>query len=376
MIRLLLLEASLGVGGGERTNQRLLLGLDRARFDPHVVTLKDAGVIGRELAAAGVPVVDNLSTGRLNVPRAWSALKKHMREVRPDLVLTTDSPQALLYSGWLKRRGHIPALCAVCTSTEPENRGLRRKLAWRVAGPVADRVVAKGADHTEYVHAEWRIPRNKLVNILNGVDLGRFQPPVSKDKYKEALGWSPEDLLVGIVAALRPEKNHAMFVGAATRLRSQFPRARFLIVGDGPERERIESLIRQKGVGETVRLLGLRSDIPDVLAALDVAVLTSRPIVEALPTCLIEADAMALPVVATRVGSVSDIVEDGVTGYVVRAGDLDGFTERLGQLLADPHLRREFGAAARERALRLFPVENMVRNYERLFTEIVEAAPA
>lgn len=371
MIRLLFLEAALGVGGAERNNQRVLLGLDRTRFEPHVATLKARGPIGDELAASGVPVTENLFPSARGFLAARGSLADLCRKLRPNLLFTSDSPLPMLWGGWLRRKGFVPRYCAVFHTTNFTDKGFRRRLAWRAAVPVADRIIATGRSHVEYVHRTVGVPRQKLVNILNGVDLGRFTPPEDKAPYKRKLGFAPDTLLVGIVAALRPEKNHAMFVRTAQRLRSQFPQARFLLVGEGPERPSIEALIASLGVGNEVKLLGRRSDMPDVMSALDVITLCSKPVIETLPVCLVEADAMGLPAVSTRVGSVDDIVEEGVTGYLVEPGDEEAFAERIAALLLDGEKRKQFGAAAREQALARFDVHEMVRKYEKLFEEIV-----
>lgn len=372
MIKLLFLEASLGVGGAERNNQRVLTGLDKGRYDVRVATLKGMAAIGEEMVAEGIPITENLAPGKFRFGAAARALNALVGQFQPDLLFTSDSPQPMYWGGRLKRQGLVPRYVVVFHTTGFSDKGFQRRAAWRSAVPVADRIIATGASHVEYVHHRVGVPREKIVNILNGVNLERFTPPQDKTPFKASLGYSGEELLVGIVAALRPEKNHLMLVETAARLSRQFPSARFLLVGDGVERPRIEQQISQRGLGDQVKLLGRRSDIPEILAALDLIVLCSRPIIETLPVCLVESDAMGLPAVSTRVGSVDDIVEDGVTGYLVPPGDVDGFTDRIGQLLADAHLRREFGAAARERALRLFRIDDMVRNYDRLFTEIVE----
>ena len=109
--------------------------------------------------------------------------------------------------------------------------------------------------------------------------------------------------MAGIVAALRPEKNHEMFLHVAALVRWKLPAARFLVVGDGPQRAKLEALAKSLGIAEAVRFLGTRSDVPEVLSLVDVLVLTSH--MEANPICLLEAMASEKPVVATRVGSVS-----------------------------------------------------------------------
>jgi glycosyltransferase involved in cell wall biosynthesis len=175
---------------------------------------------------------------------------------------------------------------------------------------------------------------------------------------------------VGIVAALRPEKHHALFLEAAARVAARVPDARFVIAGDGPARDEVTRLAHASGLGERLLILGARQDVPMLYRALDVAVLSSRPIVETLPVTLIEAAASGTPAVATAVGSVTDVVADGETGYVVAPGDADALTGHIVQLLNDAALRERLGAAGRRRAEQRFDERDMIRRYEDLFVEV------
>jgi glycosyltransferase involved in cell wall biosynthesis len=145
------------------------------------------------------------------------------------------------------------------------------------------------------------------------------------------------------------------------------PDARFVIAGDGPERAAIERACRELALGERVTLLGSREDVPVLYRALDVAVLSSHPVVETLPVTLLEAAACGTPAVATAVGSVADVVAEGETGFVVPAGDAAALADRIVRLLGDAALRERMGTAARRRAEQHFDERDMVRRYEELF---------
>ena len=151
------------------------------------------------------------------------------------------------------------------------------------------------------------------------------------------------------MAALRPEKNHALFLRAAARVRRAVPDARFLIVGDGPQRGELEALAQSLAISDAVRFLGTRSDVPEVLSLIDVLALSSH--IEANPVSILEAMAAEKPVVATRVGSVDKAVHDGRSGYLVSPGSEEELAGRLIELLRDRPRAAAFGRAGRQHVL-------------------------
>jgi glycosyltransferase involved in cell wall biosynthesis len=151
-------------------------------------------------------------------------------------------------------------------------------------------------------------------------------------------------------------------------LLSEFPDLRVLIAGSGPEKDALTDLISDLGIGDRVLLLGYRPDVPDVLAALDVAISSSS--FEGSPLAVMEFMESALPIVATRVGGVPDLIDDGVQGLLVDAGDVDGLTAAVRRMLADRDAARAMGERARERRRAEFDVELMVRRFEALYERL------
>jgi glycosyltransferase involved in cell wall biosynthesis len=210
-----------------------------------------------------------------------------------------------------------------------------------------------------------------VVVIPNGVDVDRFAPqPERRRAIRAELGIAADAPAAGILAALRPEKNHELFLRAAARVRVTLPAARFVVIGDGPERPAVEGWIDELGLREAVLLLGNRSDVPDVLAALDVLALTSH--MEANPVSILEAMSTGLPVVATNVGSVSESVREGVTGFLVPAGDEPALAARLTETMNDCILSTQFGRVGREHVIAHSSLGNMVQGYEELLTSLYE----
>jgi glycosyltransferase involved in cell wall biosynthesis len=203
--------------------------------------------------------------------------------------------------------------------------------------------------------------------IPNGIELPAA-PPVPREEARMRLGLPPEARVVVVVAQLRPEKGHEVYLEAARYLRERSPNAVTLFAGEGPVRARLEEKAAGLALGERVRFLGARSDVPVLLAAADVAALASHPVVETYPLAAMEAMAAGLPVVATKVGALAEIVEHGLSGFLVPPADPEALAGALAHLLNDDVLRARFGENARRRAHERFGIARTVDLTERLFT--------
>jgi glycosyltransferase involved in cell wall biosynthesis len=193
---------------------------------------------------------------------------------------------------------------------------------------------------------ELKISPNRVECVSTGVDLKKFDPAIRGDVRQE-LGISPGAVLVGMISVLRSWKGHATFLDAAALLLKDSRRpVRFLIVGDGPGRDEWAGRISQAPWKGNVTLLGHREDVPNVLASLDVLVLPSYAH-EGIPQIILQAQAMARAVVATTIGGVPEVVEDGVTGLLVPPREPELLARKIGALIDDPGLRARLGQAAR-----------------------------
>jgi len=240
--------------------------------------------------------------------------------------------------------------------------------------PLFDRVVALARSHGDYLKREEGIPAEKIVVIHNGVDTSRFSPaasPGERNGLRAGLGIPAEAFVVAIVAALRPEKNHDMFLRAASELRGRG--YLFLVVGEGGEERRLKDLAAQLSLGDSVRFMGRRKDIPDILAASDLFVLCSHPVVETFPLSVLEAMSSGVPAVSTRVGSVETILEDGREGLLIEPGDERALAGAIRSLREDGTRRREMGARARSRVVERFSLDGMVGRYAALFDDLLGA---
>lgn len=366
------LQATLGVGGSERLVQSLVAGLPGRGLEPLVVTLYGPGTVGGQVAASGATVVHGLAAGNFDLGTG-SRLRRTFRERGVDVVYVTDSALPLAWAGWERRRSPRPRLVLGFHSTGKPGDHLQHAFANALALPVVDRFVALAATHRDWLARRFRLDPARFTVIPSGVDLDRFHPAVDRAAARREAGLPEAGPLVGIVAALRPEKHHDLFLAAAEALAPRFPQARFVIVGEGSERGRIEAGIARRGLADRVRLLGARHDTEAVFRALDVTVLCSHPVVETLPVTLIESLASGTPAVSTDVGSVRDVLRDGETGRVVPPGDAGALAGAIAALLEDPVRRTRMGAAGRADAERRFRREAMLDAYAALFRGVAAA---
>jgi glycosyltransferase involved in cell wall biosynthesis len=207
---------------------------------------------------------------------------------------------------------------------------------------------------------------DRFVVVPVGLDLQRFADcDPHRGLVRTELGIASAAPLVGIVARLVPIKRHDVFLEAAAKVAHRVPTCRFLVIGDGECRKALEARVRALHVQDRVIFLGWRRDLDRVYADLDVAVLTSDN--EGSPVSLIEAMASGVPVVGPCVGGVPDVIDAGTTGIVIPPGDAAAVADAIVRLLEDPELRRKMGAAARERALRLYGTDRLVRDIVALY---------
>lgn len=215
-----------------------------------------------------------------------------------------------------------------------------------------------------------RISPDRILSIPSGVSLERFDPSTADGaRVRREFGISGQCQVVTMVAVYRGMKRHDLLVNAATVLQQSFPEVKFLLVGKGTDSDALKKLVSEAGLQGTVICIGHRDDIPDIMSASDVVVLTSDRD-EGVPQALSQAMAMQRPVVAAPIGSIPELVLDGRTGLLARTGDAQSFAEMIGRLLVDEQLRARLGKAARLHVLENYTDDIMARKtiafYKRL----------
>jgi glycosyltransferase involved in cell wall biosynthesis len=361
-LRTLFLLTSMPVGGAETLLVNLVRRFDRSRIEPLIGCMKQLDVLGEEIANE-IPVFENLIRHKYDIG-VVGRLKQLFRSQQVDALITVGAGDKMFWGRLAARYSKVPVILSALHSTGwPDGVGrLNRMLTG-----ITDGFIAVAQQHAEYQIQQEKFPAEKVFLIPNGIDTYRFQfDTVKRKQWRTKLGIDANAPVVGIVAALRPEKNHALFLNAASRLARQLPTAHFVIAGDGPIRKELETQAAELPCAERIQFLGSVSDVVGVLSMVDLFTLTSRN--EASPVSIMEALSCGRPVVAPDVGSINETVLDGRNGFLFPAGDVDAVTARWLQLLSDLVRGEKMGAVGRQHVIENSSLEKMTLGY----TELVE----
>lgn len=364
-IRVVFLVTSMPVGGAETLLVNLVRRLDRLRFNPEIVCLKARGPLGDEIATE-LPVHENLISHKYDAGVVWR-LVKLMRRRKIDAVVTVGAGDKMFWGRLAAKLAGVRVIVSALHSTGwPDSVGK----ANRLLTSITDAFIGVADAHGQHLVENEDFPESKVRIIYNGIDTDRFCPG-DKQAAREELGLAPSDKVVAILAALRPEKNHELFLRAAAKIQEQLPNAKFLIIGDGPRRSHLEQLATDLELQTAVKFLGCRHDVERILQAVDVLALTSHN--EASPVSILEALSCEVPCVASNVGSVSETVLDNVTGKLFTTGDGAAYVDAVLKLLQDEKLRRSMGIRGRQEVVEHRSLAAMVGGYEKLLEDIYVA---
>lgn len=357
MSRVLLAITKSELGGAQRYVDQLVRMLPRHGFEPAVVCGGDGWLVDRAReAGAKVFQARNLSPARTfrGFSELW-ALRELKTIIRPGsyAVVHGNSTRAGFLARMVAHQARIPVVLFTAHGFffEEAMKGLRRRAyiaAERLAARWSDAIIT--VSHADRA-AALRVglcPAEKLVTIRNGLDPDQIlRLPQRRD---EAATGERSGPLVGTLANLYPTKGLDHLVTAMVAVRKEAPAARLVVVGDGPERPRLEALVRARGLDQSVSFPGAMSDPWRLLSSLDVFVLSS--VKEGLPFALIEAMAAGLPIVTTRVGGIPEVLVDGQSALLVPPGDPTALSQGICRLVQNPQVAAALGAEARQAFLR------------------------
>ncbi len=365
--------STFNVGGSERVLSHLITRLPEKRFRVRLCFLKDAGSVGRELFQCGIRGMENFQRLRFD-PMAALRLARHFRHTEPDILFILDHHNAMLWgrvAGLLANVGR-QVVASHATGLFGGSKNFRISDRWLME--VTDRVVALSRAHEHYLVQTEGIEPSRITIIENGIPVHEFESvgDGSGDTVRRQLGITSQQQVVTIVAALRPEKAHELFLEAARLLVVSGRSLKFLIVGDGPRRKQLEDVCASMGLENDVLFLGSRRDVNRLLQVSDVVTLPSHPAVETLPLSVMEAMAAGVPVVATRVGSLPEMIQHGLSGLLIQPGHPEQLAEAVALLLDNPEKARGMAVEAKKTVHRRYSVDNMVDQYISLFESLME----
>lgn len=359
------LIASLRTGGKERMTVAVLRHLDRERFDPFLCVM-NAGELLAEVQDQRVYAP--LTRFRGDVFGFVGKLFRILRREKPQVLVCLSYRLTGAVGRILGKLLRVPLIIYELHGIErlgQRDLELPDRLIFK---HMTDHLIAIGPDLRQNFIRDG-FPAEKITLIRNGIDTDRFRPTDKADCKQTRLGFAPETPVIGCVSGMRPKKNLPLLVDAFRLVLASVPNAKLVFVGDGSERPTLEAHITQHDLWESVCLLGLRHDTPELLNAFDVLALSS--VSEAAPLVVLEAGACGLPVVSTAVGEIPEMIKDGETGYLVPSGDAAALADRLIALLTQPDLRARMGSAARQHVIQHFSIGASVRAREALFVRLL-----
>jgi len=367
------------VGGLENGVVNLINRLPARAWRHAVVSLTEVDpAFAARLTRADVELIA-MRKARGHALRLYPRLVQLFRGLKPAIVHTRNlAALEASVPAWLAR---VPVRVHGEHGRDVNDLDLTRTRYQRVRkmfSPFVTRYVALSPDLAQYLQGRVGIGAARITQIYNGVDTERFRPsrehrvPVEGCPFNDPGLW-----LIGTVGRMEPVKDQLnlarAFVAAVSTHRDARSRMRLVLIGDGSLRPQVETILNEAGLRDLAWLPGERADVPSILRSLDCFVLPSLG--EGVSNTVLEAMASGLPVVATRVGANSELVEDGATGHIVPAADSDALARSIVGYFSDPATARSHGRAGRERAARQFGLERMVEQYHALYTELLHHHP-
>jgi len=353
----------LNLGGAERVMATLVNLLPRQRFYPIVCSLEN-GIVADQLRKKGIEVII------LPKCRAYDFVflvklirlirKKRIRLIHAHLLISH------IY-GWLASRlTRIPMIITIHGKSFMDWKHGNK--VFRFVAKHSNKIITVSNNIKAEVIKRLTLSTDNFICIYNGVDLSKFQHKTSSETLKRNLNINSSDLIVGSVGGLRPVKDYPCLLKSIPIVLKEFPKTKFIIVGDGPLRNSLQSITRSLRLENNVLFLGWREDISELLTIFDIFVLSSKT--EGISISILEAMASGLPVVATNVGGNPEVIEDGKTGFLVPQADSQSLAKAIIKLLKDGHLRKTMGKNARKKAEEKFSlqvsVDKHIEVYDRL----------
>lgn len=356
------------LGGSEKHVIRLASGLRKRGYQAGITCFFQEGSLASEVRDEGIPLVCLKAPGGWG-PAASLRLFEWLRS-NPVDILHTYLFGFHLFAGLPARLAGVPVILSSRRGRAVTHWQKRRE-RWldHLGNLFVDRVVCCSRESAQWTLEHEKIQPDKVVTIHNGIDESWFSPRPPSLAIRRQIGIPDDALLVGTVANFSPEKGYPDLIAAAASVLKINPRTWFLLVGAGPLQEEIRR--RAGSIPEHGRIVfaGYRSDVGDLVNAMDIFVLAS--VIEGFPNVLLESMAMARPVVATRVGGIPELIDSGENGLLVPPRDAEALAQAILSLIADRDRAARMGIQAREKIKKSFSRDRMVDQYEALYLSLL-----
>jgi glycosyltransferase involved in cell wall biosynthesis len=357
---------SLDVGGLERNVVNQVREGRRLGQEVSILCVERRGALAGRAEALGARVlcVDKPAGFR---PGISFAIRRALKQIRPD-VIHTHQIGPLFYCGFAAMGLGIPLIVHTEHGKEDySNRKLR--VLGKIAGRFAKVFYCLTQDMADAVEDSGVIPAHKLRVIMNGIDTAFYRQPRDTAAIRRSLNIPADAPLIGTVGRLTEIKRQDVLIAACARVIQSHPRVHVLLVGEGPLREALSAHAASQGIADRVHFAGYQSDTTAHLHAMDIFALTSRS--EGMPQALLEACVAEKPVVASRVGGIPEVIQDGVTGRLVPPGDVEALAAALSELLCDRDRADKMAQTACSRVVSIFDISRMASDYHWDFRELL-----
>lgn len=363
------LSSSSGPGGAERIVCALAASLDRTRFRS-LIGLFRPGWLKDQCESRGLRTYVFSRDGFMQ----WKWMRDCYRLIKQEQVDVIQAHEfdAIVHGALVAKIAGVPMVATIHGKHYFWEKG-RRRWAYRWVSRYA-KMVAVSEDLKRFVVEQTGMAVGRIQVIYNGVDQAPKADPAQAGQYKKDLGLAGDELVVGIVGNLYPVKGHTYLLDAIPQILKDCPKTTFLFIGRGELDVPLKTKAKTLGIEEKVRFLGLRQDVPKLLAIMDVFAMPSLS--EGLSIALLEAMAAGKPVVVTRVGGNPELVVEGQTGYLVPAGQAPPLAEAMLSLLRDQTQAKAFGVRAQHIVEERFTLDLMANQYSILYQQAISRRAA
>lgn len=364
-INVLILESMFHAGGIENLIYSIVKRMNREKYGIHLCTLYDPGPMGKPFLDIGFPFYHNVMRNKLDI-RGLFRLRKIVKKWNIDLIYVITQPLTILWGFILGKLCGIPVICLL-GNTVIMNSHIKLNI-YRLLLPFVDKVIAQAKTQKAHWVKSVRIQKDLVTVIYNGINIEEFSTKIVKKAILADLGIPFSTMIVGIIGRLVPLKGIDIFLEAARLVLEAKTDVHFVSVGGGPEYNRLKAHAEELGISDKVHFLGFREDLLEVSSVFSVAVLASRT--EALPMVILEYMALGKATVATRVGSIEEIIDDGITGLLVEPENPRALADKILFLLDNADFNKKLGHKAKEVVSERFRIQRTVEETEQLFYEI------